>query len=526
MTENLTILKKGLILVAIPFLIQILFIAVLFQTNLDATRARAVSLHSKAVLAKVESIYRKLIEVQSSTRGLLLTDAERFAVKSKRLIGEVPGELKELAVLVRDNPAQQARAVQVGETARGFLAWQRHIGQLVSEGRGPEALAEARALRGASLFDPVRVSIEGFLREEERLDALRTRKLSNTYRQQLWTLSGGVALALLSVALLVTAFSRGITKRFAILSENAGRLAEGKELVEPLGGRDEIAELDRVFHAMARALAEKNRENELFIYSVSHDLRSPLVNLQGFGQELGHAAKELRTLITKPEFSESSRASAVRLLDDDIHFSIHFIQTAVSRLSAIIDALLRLSRAGRVEYRLQMVDVKAIVNQVVGALHGSISERGVEVFVADSLPETWGDPTAVEQVLANLIGNAVNYLDPGRPGRIEVGVVDDPEQSHAPFHTYMVKDNGLGIPESGMPKLFLAFQRFHERSAKGEGIGLALVRRNVERLGGKIWIESESGVGTTVFVSLPAGMESTDGMSPHLRESELTGKLA
>jgi signal transduction histidine kinase len=332
-------------------------------------------------------------------------------------------------------------------------------------------------------------------------------------------------MAFLSVGLLIVVFSRGITDRFAALTDNAGRLAEGKELGRPLDGRDEIAQLDHVFHAMARAIDEKNRENELFIYSVSHDLRSPLVNLQGFSQELHHAATELREIVSNPLFPESIRVRASRLIDNDVHGSIHYIQTAVSRLSAIIDALLRLSRAGRVEYRLQMVDVNAIVDQVLGALHGSISEKRVEISVARPLPEVWGDPTAVEQVFANLIGNAVNYLDPERPGLVEVGILDD-EAKRPTHHTFTVKDNGRGIPASGMPKLFLAFQRFHEGAAKGEGIGLALVRRNVERLGGKIWIESESGVGTTVFLDLPASAESAAVVDLRPREIERNGKLA
>ena len=525
MTENLTILKKGLILVAIPLVIQLLFIAVLYRTNLTASRARVLAFQSKRVIARTDSVYRKLIETQSAIRGLLLTDAERFVSKSSRIIAEIPDELEELISLVRDNPPQQAQARTLKAEAMKFLAWQREILDLIHAGRRDDAIAQVQAMRGTSLFDPVRKEIDQFLVEEERLDTERSAHLATTYRHQTWTLTGGVAMALLSVGLLVVIFSRGITDRFAALTDNAGRLADGRDLGRPLEGQDEIAQLDRVFHAMARAIDEKNRENELFIYSVSHDLRSPLVNLQGFSQELGHAANELREIISKPEFPESSRARIGRLIDDDIHGSIRFIQTAVSRLSAIIDALLRLSRAGRVEYRLQMVDVNATVDQVLGALHGSISEKGVKVSVARPLPEVWGDPTAVEQVFANLIGNAVNYLDPQRPGLIEVGVLED-ESKRATHHTFAIKDNGQGIPRSGMSKLFLAFQRFHEGAAKGEGIGLALVRRNVERLGGKIWIESEAGVGTTVFVDLPSAPETAGGTPLRPQEIERSGKLA
>jgi signal transduction histidine kinase len=123
------------------------------------------------------------------------------------------------------------------------------------------------------------------------------------------------------------------------------------------------------------------------------------------------------------------------------------------------------------------------------------------------LPPAWGDPTAIEQVFGNLLGNAVSYLDPGRPGRIEIGALDAPavraDACTPRMRIYYVKDNGLGIPEACMPKMFSAFQRLHGDRAKGDGIGLALVRRIIERHGGRAWVESVEGAGSTFFVMLP-----------------------
>ena len=181
--------------------------------------------------------------------------------------------------------------------------------------------------------------------------------------------------------------------------------------------------------------------------------------------------------------------------------SVGFIRTAVGRLSRIIDALLRLSRAGRVEYQPQRLDVAAIAQRVVDALHATRSTRGRRQVIVGELPPAWGDPTAVEQVFANLIGNALNYLDPARPGRVEVGCQPNGRGDRA-TRTYFVRDNGLGIPAAYQPKLFQAFQRLHPDKAPGEGIGLAIVRRVLERLGGTIRVEVGSpGEGTT-FISL------------------------
>jgi PAS domain S-box-containing protein len=246
-------------------------------------------------------------------------------------------------------------------------------------------------------------------------------------------------------------------------------------------------------------LAQKNEENELFVYSVSHDLRSPLVNLEGFSDELLHTSRDLAKALADDRIPPEVRARVADLVEGGMLESVTFIRTAVGRLSRIIDALLRLSRAGRVEYQPQPVDVTAVVRRVADALHGTATEKTAEIVVGE-LPPAWGDPTAVEQVFANLVGNALNYLDPARPGRVEIGGA--PEGGDKV--TYFVRDNGLGVPAAHLPKLFQAFQRLHPDRAAGEGMGLAIVRRIVERLSGSIRVESAPGRGTTFFVSLPA----------------------
>lgn len=256
-----------------------------------------------------------------------------------------------------------------------------------------------------------------------------------------------------------------------------------------------------------RNLAQKSQENEMFVYSVSHDLRSPLVNLQGFSQELESVCREVRSILADSELPPVVRDRGLALLDGDAKEYTRFIRTAVMRLSSIIDALLRLSRAGRVEYLLQELDLQRVVARIVDAMTATIAQRGAKITVQD-LPPVWGDPTAVEQVFANLIGNALNYLDPQREGIIEVGAAgfaSSDEAAEKPgLQTYYVRDNGLGIPQAYQAKAFQVFQRLHPNAAVGEGMGLTIVRRIVERHGGTVWVESEIGTGSTFYVSFPA----------------------
>jgi signal transduction histidine kinase len=251
-----------------------------------------------------------------------------------------------------------------------------------------------------------------------------------------------------------------------------------------------------------RDLTHKNQENEMFVYSVSHDLRSPLVSLQGFSKELGVTAQELSTLFDSDSVPADTSATARRLVDGDIQQSLKFIQSAVLRLGNIIDALLRLSRVGRVEYEIRELDTKAIVERVVEATSGELFERGLDVTIHE-LPRCHGDATAVEQVFANLFGNAVKYLDPSRRGQIEIGAVTQTTALSRDEQIFYIRDNGLGIPQACQEKVFQAFQRVHPKHAPGDGMGLAIVRRIVDRHGGRVWVESAEGQGSTFFFTLP-----------------------
>jgi len=216
---------------------------------------------------------------------------------------------------------------------------------------------------------------------EELRDARRTAAVAQVQRSLITALLVGGMVAFGLTVLLALAFRRRLLQRFDVLVENTHRLADGRELIPPITGSDEITELDGAFRRMAeqlhgaeidrrrsskeihqlnadlerrvhertaqladvnRDLMLKNQENELFVYSVSHDLRSPLVNLQGFSQELGLAGRDLRALLMQDGVPPEVQKQGLSVLEGNVAESIRFIQSAVRRLSTIIDALLRL----------------------------------------------------------------------------------------------------------------------------------------------------------------------------------------
>ena len=246
--------------------------------------------------------------------------------------------------------------------------------------------------------------------------------------------------------------------------------------------------------ASNRELMQKTSENESFVYSVSHDLRAPLVNLQGFSHELTLTQEELTSLLSDERIPSDLRARALALLSGEMTESIDFSRNSVQHLGNIVDGLLRLSRVGRVEYQMEPVKVQTVLSEILASMHPMIAAAGARVHVA-SLPTVRGDRNAIGQVFANIVGNAVKSLDPERPGLIEISAsTEEPP-------VFAIRDNGVGIPEEYRRKIFQIFQHVHPQ-AKGEGMGLAIVRRIVERHGGRIWFESAPDVGTAFFFTL------------------------
>ena len=285
--------------------------------------------------------------------------------------------------------------------------------------------------------------------------------------------------------------------------------AEGKPFVRHLSGKDEIAILEQAFSQMAKSLQERSVENEAFIYGVSHDMRSPLVNLHGFSEELKLSIKEIETLNSEQNLSEGNRKRFSEILNVDLQKSTKFIASAVARLSSIIDGLLRLSRIGKIDYQISAIDPNPIIERIVLALDLTLRSKKATIS-CEKLPNIFADKAAFEQIFANLLTNAVNYLDSNRPGIIEVGISEI--KSNEIQTTIFAKDNGLGYPDSFRAKIFLHYQRYHAATTTGEGMGLAIVQRIVERLNAKIEVESKIGEGTTFFISFPNHLHKSESL--------------
>lgn len=236
------------------------------------------------------------------------------------------------------------------------------------------------------------------------------------------------------------------------------------------------ATLEARVAARTLELQEANRELEKFAYTVSHDLRTPLRAIDGFV----HLIMENE----RSRLSEEGRSMLDR------------ISSAGIRLGKLIDDILEYSRASQRQLAVLPVNMTALVQETVAAIRPQYPRSVVSVA---QLPEARGDPTMLRQVLENLIGNAFKFSSRASEAHVEIGAHDDDGKT-----VYYVADNGIGFDTRYSDKLFGVFERLHAQlDYPGTGVGLAIVKRLIERQGGRVWAESEPSAGSTFYFTLP-----------------------
>jgi signal transduction histidine kinase len=233
----------------------------------------------------------------------------------------------------------------------------------------------------------------------------------------------------------------------------------------------------KILHT-ANQLANTNRELESFSYSVSHDLRAPLRHMNGFVNALQQRLKKHEAL-----------------KDPKVTHYLQVIEKSSQKMGHLIDGLLTLSRFGRRPLESQQISIRDLVDEAIEIIRTDPSHNPLVEFVIGDLPITIGDPTLLQQVFRNLIGNAVKFSRNQPQPYIEIDSLPD--------QTIRIRDNGVGFQMEYADKLFGAFQRLHNDSEfEGTGIGLAIVQRIVQRHGGSIWAEGYPDQGATFFIKL------------------------
>lgn len=432
-------------------------------------RQARLTQRSDQVLARSARLRELLVDRETALRGYLLSGTPDFLAPLERADGKLAETLSTLRQLLRENPDQLVRLDVVESMAREWGRYAARERALFESGE--DYIRDFRTGGGEQRLSSMLEVLDALGESEQVRRRERAENASLTGRLLFWLSLGCVT----SLALVLGYASR--RQLLALAHGHDAAVAAMQEREQRI--RELNASLEQRVADRTQALAAVNAELEAFTSSVSHDLRAPLRQLGGFTRLLGESAG------TRLDARERSYLTLLR-------------STAAEAVQ-MVDDLLSFSRVSRAELRSRAVDLNAVLGSARdGLLH---EEEGREVeWVVHTLPAVQGDPTMLLLVLRNLLGNALKYSRKRRPARIEVGTVNVPGAEDIVY----VRDNGVGFDMKYAHKLFGVFQRLHRADEfEGTGIGLAHVRRIVQRHGGRVWGVGVPDQGATFYVALP-----------------------
>ena len=248
-------------------------------------------------------------------------------------------------------------------------------------------------------------------------------------------------------------------------------------------------------HCRGERLAGKDSELRRMIYIASHNLRTPLVNIEGFSQELVACCNQIKEILEGREVPKTVVDEVSPILDLDIPEAVDFIGSNVLKMGHLLKGMQKIWSLGQTVPEPSALDMNVVVQQVLDRMKFEIKANRIEMDVSE-LPACHADGELVTQVFSNLIGNALQHANPGGGGTVEIS--GEPGRTYC---IYSVRDDGVGIPVDHQSRVFDLFHRIHSET---EGLGLPSVKVIVERHGGRVWVESAPGEGAAFFVALPA----------------------
>jgi len=244
-------------------------------------------------------------------------------------------------------------------------------------------------------------------------------------------------------------------------------------------------------------ITEKNKELENYLYVASHDLRSPLINIQGFSQRLQKQSEDIKAILADSKSESEKKAYIDKITNEGMPKTVDFILSNVTKMDTLIKSLLQISRSGRLMLNVKKLDMNELINKIVVAHNYQITELSANVTIQD-LEYCYGDENQLNQLFSNIIDNALKYHDPNKPLRIDIS-----SEVQYKKVRYAVSDTGIGISPRYIEKIWDVFYRVDAKSSQvGDGIGLSIAKRISNKHHGKIWVESVEGKGSTFFVEL------------------------
>jgi signal transduction histidine kinase len=437
----------------------------------------------------------QLRRAESAQRGFLLTSQPNFQTDFEEAASQLAPAITRLSELVSDNPVQRQLLDQMVALSNHRIEEFRQTIELARTQRLNDAAKIVREDIGREAMNRI-YDLAGRMRaEEDRLFEQRTTRAdrSQTLAASMTGIGSGFVVVLAGISI--------------FLVRRSARARDDAEILL----RDNNINLEATIDERTADLREANNEIQRFAYIVSHDLRSPLVNIMGFTSEL----EELRSDIFR-RIAALGRAAASaspvpaiagenepvldgedKQLSQDFAEALGFIKSSIAKMDRLISAILNLTREGRREFEPVRIETRELIEGIVATVAHQAAEAEAQ-FRIEPLPDIVSDRLALEQIFSNLIDNALKYLKPGVPGDISVR-----GRTKLGFAIFEIADNGRGIDPKDHQRIFDLFRRAGTQDKPGQGIGLAHVRALVRRLGGTMSVGSELHSGSTFTITLP-----------------------
>jgi signal transduction histidine kinase len=480
----------GLVLASLGVLVIIAGASIWLALRTESDFAQL--LRARAIRTATVDLMSLIQDAETGQRGYLLTHDQSYLVPYTQAVAHFDQLFSEFRGTVADSPDLRPATEQLSSLLRLKLAELKTTVDLARNGQFASAMSTVNGDTGKDLMNQARVIFAELLeRSDDDLKASIAAQREAIQWLRLVAVGGAIVIVAMAgaAAWIITKYTRD--------------LLDARSELEMLN-----ADLEERVRLRTDGLARANAEIQRFAYIVTHDLRSPLVNIMGFTSELEAGLKPLGEWFAKGTVaSDAVVTEAKQALTTDMPEAIGFIRSSTAKMDRLVNAILKISREGARTLRPERIDVGTLLDAAAASVHHQTTPGGGAVTVDSQAGEIITDRLSLEQIVYNLIDNAVKYRAPDRPIEIRARTRRSPSGQV----TIAIEDNGRGIAESDRERVFELFRRSGEQDISGEGIGLAYVRTLVRNLGGEITLKSQLGLGSTFTVLLPPRLETSGG---------------